>query len=214
MLRNIACCATGWPCMVLIDNLHNLLHKIRTVLIFFVQHCCCATRFHCEWWGCTTCVNWNPIVDIKHRFLAFSGLHSNANTGFSSHIHYMRDEHYGAQNSTKIVQPRGNVNRIIFLVNSCCTKHFCATWLIVNGQTCVAQNIFAQHDWSRMGPIRQASSCYFDILCHQERWGINVRSNLRTTILASRSRRTKHYELHHKINEEAGMHNIFWVYLN
>jgi hypothetical protein len=65
MLRNIVCCATGWPCMVLIDNLHNLLHKIRTVLIFFVQHGCCATRLHCEWWGCTTCVNWNPIVDIK-----------------------------------------------------------------------------------------------------------------------------------------------------
>jgi hypothetical protein len=39
MLRNIACCATGWPCMVLIGNLHNLLRKIRTGLTFF-----CATR--------------------------------------------------------------------------------------------------------------------------------------------------------------------------
>jgi hypothetical protein len=35
----------------------------------------------------------------------------------------------------------------------CCTKHFCATWLIVNGQSCVAQNIFAQHDWSWMGKV-------------------------------------------------------------
>jgi hypothetical protein len=40
----------------------------------------------------------------------------------------MRDEHYRTQNSTKIVQPHGNVNGIIFL------------------QTYVAQNIFAQHD--------------------------------------------------------------------
>jgi hypothetical protein len=47
----------------------------------------------------------------------------------------MRDEHYGAQNSTKIVQPRGNGNGIIFCANLCCTKQFCATLLIVNGQT-------------------------------------------------------------------------------
>jgi hypothetical protein len=47
----------------------------------------------------------------------------------------MRDQHYRTQNSTKIVQPRGNVNGIIFL------------------QTCVAQNIFAQHDWSWMGKL-------------------------------------------------------------
>jgi hypothetical protein len=31
-LRNIACCATGWPFIVLIDNLHNLSHKIRYFL--------------------------------------------------------------------------------------------------------------------------------------------------------------------------------------
>jgi hypothetical protein len=36
----------------------------------------------------------------------------------------MRDEHYGAQNSTKIAQPRGNVNGIIFCANLCCTKAF------------------------------------------------------------------------------------------
>jgi hypothetical protein len=45
----------------------------------------------------------------------------------------MRDEHYRTQNSTKIVQPRGDANGIIFCTNLCCTKHFCATWLIVNG---------------------------------------------------------------------------------
>jgi hypothetical protein len=65
----------------------------------------------------------------------------------------MRDEHYRTQNSTEIVQPRGNVNGIIFCANLCCTKHLCATWLIVNGQSCIAQNIFAQHDWSWMGKL-------------------------------------------------------------
>jgi hypothetical protein len=138
MLRNTACCATCWPCMVLIDNVHNLLHKIRTFLISFVQHGCCATRLQCEWWGCTTCVNWNPIVDLKTSFFSFSALHFNADI-------------IATQASELIFN--------IFETNTMARKtqlNLCnhvATWLESYLQTCVAQNIFAQHDWSWMGPF-------------------------------------------------------------
>jgi hypothetical protein len=38
--------------------------------------------------------------------------------------------------------------------------------LIVNGQTCVAQNNFAQHDWSCMGPFSQVGSSVIECLQH------------------------------------------------
>jgi hypothetical protein len=92
----------------------------------------------------------------------------------------MRDERYRTQNSTEIVQPRGNVNGIIFCPNLCCTKHFCGTWLIVNGPLYTkirrgpADTIRRRHSFHFVGYWRTLSvSRLYNVEWWDDRWIMN-----------------------------------------